>query len=57
MDSDSKVCLIGILIVGFTEDHGRGDQFGKVVHDESGKDFLVNVLHFFSVKMYDQTEV
>lgn len=51
MDSDSKISLIGIFIVSFIEDYGRGNQFGKVVHDKSGKDFLVNVLHFFSVKM------
>ena len=51
MDSDRKVCLISILIVGFMEDYGRGNQFSKVVHDEPGEDFLVYVLHFFSVKM------
>ena len=31
--------------------YGRGNQFGKVVHDKSSKDFLVYVLHFFCVKM------
>ena len=51
MDSDSKVCPIGIFIVGFMEDYGRGNQFCEVVQDKSGKDFLVNVLHFFCVKM------
>ena len=51
MDSDSKVCPIGIFIVGFMEDYGRGNQFCEVVHDKSGKDFLANVLHFFCVKM------
>ena len=51
MDSGSKVCPIGIFIVGFMEDYGRGNQFSEVVHDKPGKDFLVNVLHFFCVKM------
>ena len=51
MDGDSKVCLVGIFIVGFMEDYGRGNQFCEVVHDKSGKDFLANVLHFFCVKM------
>lgn len=51
MDSDSKVCPIGIFIVGFMEDYRKGDQFCEVVHDKPGKDFLANVLHFFCVKM------
>ena len=48
MDTDSKICLIGIFIIGFMDDYGRGNQFGKVVHDKSSKDFLVYVLHFFA---------
>ena len=28
----------------------RSDQFREVVHDEASKDFLTNVLHFFSMK-------
>ena len=51
MDSGSKVCPIGIFIVGFMEDYGRGNQFSEVVHDKPGKNFLVNVLHLFCVKM------
>ena len=51
MDSDSEICLIGIFTVGFMGDYGRGNQFSKVVHDESGKDLLVYVLHLFCVEM------
>lgn len=51
MDSGSKVCPIGIFIVDFMEDYGRGNQFSDVVHDKPGKNFLVNVLHLFCVKM------
>ena len=41
MDSDSKVCFISILCISLLDDYGRGDQFGKVVHDEPGEDLLV----------------
>ena len=51
MDSDSEICLIGIFAVCFMRDYGRGNQFSKVVHDESGKDLLVYVLHLFRVEM------
>ncbi len=51
MDSGSKICFIGIFAVGFMKDYGRGNQFGKVVHDESGKNLLVYVLQLFCVKM------
>ena len=47
MDSDSEICLIGIFGVGFMRDYGRGNQFSKAVHDESGKDLLAYVLHLF----------
>ena len=57
MDSDSKVCLVGIFIIGFMGDYGRGNQFGKVVHDKPGKDFLIYVLHFFCVLMQQANRV
>ena len=51
MDSDSEICFISIFAVGFMKDYVRGNQFGKVVHDESGKDLLVYVLHLSCVEM------
>ena len=51
MYSDREVCFISILRAGFLNDYGRGNQLGEVIHDESGKDFLVYVLHLFCVKM------
>ena len=29
-----------ILTVGFLDDYGRGNQFSKVIHDQSGKDLI-----------------
>ena len=49
--SSSKVCLIGEFCIRRRNDYVRGNQFGKVVHNKAGKDFLVNVLHFFCVEM------
>ena len=51
MYCDREVCFVSILGVGFLDDYGRGNQLSEVVHDQSGKDFLVNVLHLFCVKM------
>ena len=51
MYRDSKVCFISVLGIGFLNDYGRGNQLSKVVHDESGKNFLVYVLHLFCVEM------
>ena len=51
MYRDREVCFISILAVGFPYDYGRGNQLSKVVHDESGKDLLVYVLHLFCVKV------
>ena len=50
MYSGGKVGLVSVLSVGFANDCVRSDQLAEVVHDETGKDFLPNVLHFFSVK-------
>ena len=49
--SDGEVCFIGILHIGFLDDYVRGNQLRKIVHNESGKDLLVYVLHFFCVEM------
>ena len=51
MYCDREVCFIGIFTVGFLDDYGRGNQLSKVVHDESGEDFLVYVLHLFCVEV------
>ena len=51
MYCDREVCLIGILSICFLDDYVRSNQLSKVVHDESGKDLLVYVLHLFCVKM------
>ena len=51
MYCDREVCFISILGVGFLDDYVRGNQLSKVVHDESGKDLLVYVLHLFCVKV------
>ena len=51
MYRDGKVCFISILTVGFLDDYGRGNQLSKVIHDQSGKDLLVYVLHLFCVKV------
>ena len=50
MYSGGKVGLVSVLSVGFANDCVRSDQLAEVVHNETGKDFLPNVLHFFSVK-------
>ena len=50
MYSGRKVGLVSVFSVGFANGYVRSDQFAEVVHDETGKDFLTNVLHFFSVK-------
>ena len=51
MYGDREVGFVSMLCVGFGDDHGRGDQFGKVVHDQSGKDLLADELHLFRMKV------
>ena len=51
MYGDSEVCFIGIFCIGFLDDYVRSNQLSKVVHDQSGKDLLVYVLHLFCVEM------
>ena len=51
MDGNGEVCHIGILS-GFTvSDYLGRNQFSKVVHDEAGKDLLVDVLRLLCVEM------
>ena len=57
MYCDREVCFISILGVGFLDDYVRGNQLSKVVHDESGKDLLVYVLHLFCVEMQQTDRV
>ena len=45
-----KVCLVNILSAFFLDDYVRGNQFTEVVHGESGKDLLGDVLHLFTLK-------
>ena len=48
--SSGEIDLVVEFSAGLTNGYVRSDQFAEVVHDEPGKDFLPNVLHFFSVK-------
>ena len=50
MYSSGKVHLIGVFSVGITVEYVRSNQFCKVVHNESGEDFLEDVLHLFALK-------
>lgn len=51
MYGDREVGFVSMLCVDFGDDHGRGDQFGKVVHDQSGKDLLADELHLFCMEV------
>ena len=51
MNGNREIDLIGILSVFLFYDHVRGDQFGKVIHNKPGKDFLKDVFLLFGVKM------
>ena len=50
MYSCGKVCLVNILSAFFLNDYVRSNQFTEVVHSESGKDLLGNVLHLFALE-------
>ena len=50
MYSCGKVCLVNILSAFFLNDYVRGNQFTEVVHGESGKNLLGNVLHLFTLE-------
>ena len=51
MYSNRKIGFARVFSVGLLNDYVRGNQFSKVVHDQSGKYLLGNVLHLFCVKM------
>ena len=51
MYSSRKVSLVGILIAASLNYYVRSNQFREIVHNEASKDFLVDVLHLFCVKM------
>lgn len=48
-----EIDLVGIFSIFLLNDYGLGNQFIEVVHGKSGKDFLVNELHLFCVKMLE----
>ena len=50
MYSCGKVCLVNILSAFVLNDYVRGNQFTEVVHGESGKYLLGDVLHLFTLK-------
>ena len=45
--SNREIRLVRVFSVGLLNDYVRGNQFSKVVHDQSGKNLLGNVLHLF----------
>ena len=45
-----KVCLVNILSAFILNDYVWGNQFTEVVHGESGKDLLGDVLHLFALE-------
>ena len=49
--SNREICFARAFSVELLNDYVRGNQFSEVVHDQSGKDLLGNVLHLFCVKM------
>lgn len=51
MYSGSKADLIGKLAALPLNDYMRSNQLREMIHNEAGKDFLQDVLHFFRVKV------
>ena len=51
MYSNRKVGSVSVLSVVLLNDYVRGNQFRKVVHSKSGKDFLEDVFRLFCVEM------
>ena len=51
MYGDGKVGSVSVFSVEVLNDYVRGNQFRKVVHGESGKDLLEDVLRLFCMKM------
>ena len=40
MYSGREVGFVGILVAALLDDYVRGNQFGEIVHNEPGKDWL-----------------
>ena len=55
--SDSEIGFERVFSVAFLDEYVRGNQFREVVHDESGKKLLDNVLHLFCVEMEQANSV
>ena len=55
MYSGGEIDFISIVSAFLMSDRVGSDQFAKVVHDKAGKDFLVDILHFFRMKV-EQTD-
>ncbi len=51
MYGSREVGFVDILVAALLNDYVRGNQFGEIVHDESGEDFLKDVLHLFCMKV------
>ena len=49
--SNREICFARVFSVKLLNDYVRGNQFRKVVHNQSGKDLLGNVLHLFCMKV------
>lgn len=45
-----EVDAVEKLSVFLTDDNGLGNQFGKVVHGKTSKDFLEDELHLFGME-------
>ena len=55
MYSGGEIDFISIVSAFLLSDCVGNDQFAKVVHNKAGKDFLVDILHFFGMKV-EQTD-
>ena len=51
MYSNGEIDLIGKFSAILLNNYGLSNQFIEVVHGETGKNFLVDELHLFRVKM------
>ena len=51
MYSGRKVGLISVFSAFVLNDYVEGDHFGEIVHQQSGKNPLGDVLHLFALKL------
>ena len=51
MYGSGEVGFVDIFIAALLNDYVRGNQFGEIVHNEPGEDFLKDVLHLFCMKV------